>query len=120
MSDKNSETVVPLSTRMSEPKDATGYGVKYGVRGVKVFQEPYADGFLDSLSLTTLARIKDQYLPYMWKENGRVAVDDNGDLLVGIVVQNGSGRSQVMLRIESEELFAHLAEMRAKTKKAET
>ncbi len=119
MKDKETETIAPLFPRMNEPKDNSGFTTKYGQRGVTVVQEPYAEGFLERLNLAKLARIKDEHVPYTWKDNGRVAVDENGDLLVGLTVKNGSGRSQVMVRIESEEVFAHLAEMRAKASKSD-
>lgn len=117
---EKTEAVVPFTRRMNEPKDTGGFATKYGQRGVKVVQEPYAEGFLERLDLATLARIKDEHVPYTWKNNGRVAVADNGDLLVGLIVKNGSGRSQVLVRIENEEVFAHLAEMRAKASQPET
>ena len=114
MASKKTEPIVPITAKMVEPQIGNGITTKYGQRGVRVRQEPYAEGFLERLDLATLARIKDDHTPYMWKENGRVAVDDKGDLLVGITVKNGSGRSQVLVRVEREEIFAHLAEMRGK------
>lgn len=114
MPSKKTEPIVPITTRITEPQVGSGITKKYGKRGVRVIQEPYSKGSLESLALASLVRIRDKHIPHSWEENGRVAVSDDGDLLVGLIVKSGSGQSQVLVKIESEEIFAHLAEMRDK------
>jgi len=110
MSQDDSQTVQPISSFVEEEDSRSGK--RYGSRGVTHYQEPYAEGFLGDLSLANLERIRRKY--NLGFDDGRLAVSDNGDLLLGIVVKNGSGRSQVLVRIDHDEIRAALPLMHAR------
>lgn len=110
MTEDKKPTVEPISTFVEVEDSASGS--RYGSRGVSHYQEPYAEGFLGDLSLANLERIRRKY--NLGVDDGRLAVSDNGDLLLGIVVKNGSGRSQVLVRIDHDEIRAALPLMHAR------